>query len=1253
MNSKSIALVLAITLTPTSVSVLAQAPERSSEALKEAPVVDREQQLRDQMERLDRTVRQRLRTIAEQGASSDSKAGVNEEDVDRLRRHLRSLETQLHGWEPDLSTVYLDKARALGRLVENLGRAIQAPPGKVAGLSELQRALAVEWPPSPRLKVAAGDDCTDALPIGDGTYFGDTSSATVDGNASCGGGGGPDVWFAYSSPTTQEVIADTFGSAYDTLLSVHTGCPGTYNNELTCNDDTFGVQSAVRFQAQAGVQYLIRVSGCCSSSGSTGPFVLSVGPGGAMTGTVSDDVTGDPIASVEITADTNGYYAGQARTGASGEYILLGLLSGDHRAYTTDSQGYLPEIYDDLPCLHGYCAGSPGTTIAIETGVTTENIDFALNLGGAISGTVTESTTGDPIPNLGVRIWNSLGEDVVTVYTDTAGDFAFQGLYAGTHYVSTFGNSYRNELYNGILCPETGCEDLDPTTGTPVAVSFGATTDGIDFALEQLGIITGQVVETLTGFPLPNIEVIVLRADGNSAGYGYTDPTGFYRAGGLPAGTYYVRTNDYSQFFNELYDGIPCQPNCDPATGTPITVGLDETIEEIDFALERLGFVTGTVTHRPTGEPIPDTYVRAQSGGSGDGAYSNSSGNYIVDGLIPGSYSVTVEHYLHRDELYDDVPCQGGCDPAAGTPVPVQNNMGTPDIDFALEKLGSISGTVTHRTTGAPIDNIHVDLFDSNGSYVGSRYTDSFGDYLFDRLIPDTYYAVVRSLAFLDERYDNLACTETDCDPLAGTPIAANLNTITTGIDFALEQWGLITGKVTEPGGGNVEHPIIEVYDASGTQVARRSGSFNGEYAMAGLVPGTYYVVALHYSHRGELYDDIPCEASVCDPTTGVAIVADLNAENAGIDFVLDRNGVITGRVTNAATGLPATNSWIEFLATDGSVSRVEYPDGDGFYRAAGLPAGTYTAIAHDGQLGDELYNDIPCEFGCDRATGTPIPVVTATTTSGIDFALSPQGPCVPSSTNLCLAGGRFRVEVQWEDFNNVVGAGFAQALTGDSGYFWFFSPDNIELVIKVLDACYEPFDHFWIFSGGLTNIHTVVTVTDELTGDVRTYNNELGEPFQPITDTSAFATCDAGGASASSSSSRSWSVEPWTDVKTTACAPSSTSLCLNQGRFMVEAFWKAPDGATGSGQAVQLTDDAGYFWFFSANNVEVLTKVLDACGLASFENYWVFAAGLTDVEVTLRVTDTVSGEVKDYFNPPGTPYQPIQDTEAFYTCNQ
>ena len=114
-------------------------------------------------------------------------------------------------------------------------------------------------------------------------------------------------------------------------------------------------------------------------------------------------------------------------------------------------------------------------------------------------------------------------------------------------------------------------------------------------------------------------------------------------------------------------------------------------------------------------------------------------------------------------------------------------------------------------------------------------------------------------------------------------------------------------------------------------------------------------------------------------------------------------------------------------------------------------------------------------------------------------------------------------------------------------------------------------------------------------------------------------------------------------------CAPDDLTLCLNNDRFSVFTRWRTDDGRTGQGHGVKLTNDSGYFWIFNSANIEVVTKVLSGCGLNG--HYWVFAAGLTNVEVTLFVTDMHTGDVRSYLNPLGTAYQPVQDTNAFATC--
>ncbi len=263
----------------------------------------------------------------------------------------------------------------------------------------------------------------------------------------------------------------------------------------------------------------------------------------------------------------------------------------------------------------------------------------------------------------------------------------------------------------------------------------------------------------------------------------------------------------------------------------------------------------------------------------------------------------------------------------------------------------------------------------------------------------------------------------------------------------------------------------------------------------------------------------------------------------------------------------------------------------------------------------------------------------------------------------LCLGGDRFCVESRWADFSGGSGRGTGTALTSDSGTFWFFDPANVELIVKVLDACVPPFDRFWVFAAGLTNLGVELAVTDVVSGEVVAYVNPAGSAFEPIQDTSAFDTCDAAVPPVAPESilrqleSRlaGEGLPPAAGANAVGqgsetCTPGPTSLCLAGGRFRIEARWETAAGDRGDGRAFELSGDTGYFWFFGPDNVEVVVKVLDAC-VAPFDHFWVFAAGLTNVAVTLRVTDTVSGEVREYENPLGAAFQPIQDTEAFATC--
>ncbi|MEO8190747.1 MAG: IPT/TIG domain-containing protein [Acidobacteriota bacterium] len=128
----------------------------------------------------------------------------------------------------------------------------------------------------------------------------------------------------------------------------------------------------------------------------------------------------------------------------------------------------------------------------------------------------------------------------------------------------------------------------------------------------------------------------------------------------------------------------------------------------------------------------------------------------------------------------------------------------------------------------------------------------------------------------------------------------------------------------------------------------------------------------------------------------------------------------------------------------------------------------------------------------------------TGTLSHAFTFTAYTPIACAPGDLTLCMNGGRFRAQVVWRvPTQNAAGLASAVALTGDTGYFWFFSSNNIELVVKVVDG--RGFNGmFWVFYGALSNVEYTLTVTDVITGAVRVYTNPNGQ-LSSVADTAAF----------------------------------------------------------------------------------------------------------------------------------------------------
>lgn len=119
------------------------------------------------------------------------------------------------------------------------------------------------------------DNCGNAVELINGaSVIGNLHRATPDGNANCGdSSNNRDVWYTFVARCNGTLFADTCGSrdidgpttGVDTVLSVHSGCPGTTANQLACNDDAGGpgcnnTDSAVAIPMVSGQRVFIRVT---------------------------------------------------------------------------------------------------------------------------------------------------------------------------------------------------------------------------------------------------------------------------------------------------------------------------------------------------------------------------------------------------------------------------------------------------------------------------------------------------------------------------------------------------------------------------------------------------------------------------------------------------------------------------------------------------------------------------------------------------------------------------------------------------------------------------------------------------------------------------------------------------------------------------------------------------------------------------------------------------------------------------------
>lgn len=404
---------------------------------------------------------------------------------------------------------------------------------------------------------------------------------------------------------------------------------------------------------------------------------------------------------------------------------------------------------------------------------------------GSIAGTVTDSVSGLGI-NAGVSIYDSEGTYINFVFTNNDGQYltegapGFESLESGTYYAKTINFiGHYNKLYDAIACTELNCEI---TGGTPIQVTEGQTTAGIDFALDAGGgMLRGRVTDS-EGQPLPgNQSVFVYDEAGTAYTRTFDAGEGYALLEGLPPGIYFAGAFSASDVAHQLFGGRPCiNAICQPELGEPITIIKGQTRENINFALQSGAEISGVITDEDNGgSPAAvgvSIYDRSRIddgvfGYLGTAISSAEDGTYSLLNVPAGDYHISTGSFGGFDrEIYDDIPCEGLCDPSVGATLMVAGDEDITNISFALGSGGHIvTGTVT-SDSGAPVGGILIEIFDAGGNLFGFGRTSRLGTYGISAGVPDgTYYLKASDAVhrYVPELAGDIECPGA-CDPTSG-----------------------------------------------------------------------------------------------------------------------------------------------------------------------------------------------------------------------------------------------------------------------------------------------------------------------------------------------------------------------------------------------------------------------------------------------------------------------------------------------------
>ena len=280
------------------------------------------------------------------------------------------------------------------------------------------------------------------------------------------------------------------------------------------------------------------------------------------------------------------------------------------------------------------------------------------NSEATVSGKVT--LKGKPAPSVVVGMRLSQpgdGDPTFKATTDQDGNYRISDVPAGSYGVAP-------------VAPPFVIADANNSRGQTVVIAEDEKVEGIDFELLRGGVITGKITDA-DGHPVVGERVNLQSVnERNQRGQIYpvpanfqTDDRGIYRIFGIRPGHYKVSIGDAENFGSRPGRGRPAFPTTfypdttDPAKATLIEIEEGTEATKIDITLGEAvqGFsVNGRIVDGESGKPVPNVSIslskivtidanNSSSNGGGTGARSDTQGEFRLEKLPAGKYSISIE----------------------------------------------------------------------------------------------------------------------------------------------------------------------------------------------------------------------------------------------------------------------------------------------------------------------------------------------------------------------------------------------------------------------------------------------------------------------------------------------------------------------------------------------------------------------------------------------------------------------------------